>query len=82
MALLLRRRVAWYLSIALGLCSLTITAITYAQTAPVIHESEKKIEEGAKEYRAARAAHKTTQVDQALVDEVLAAYGQSVPPRP
>jgi len=74
-ALLLRRRMAWYLSIALGVAAMAMIVFTYARTAPVVHENEKKIEEGAKEYRTARAAHKTTEIDQALVDEVLAAYG-------
>lgn len=75
-SLLLRRRMAWYLSILLGVVSLGIVGVTLARTTPVVHEYEKKIEERAREYRTMRAAHKTTQIDQALVDDVLAAYGK------
>jgi len=41
----------------------------------VVRGSEKKIEEYARAYRATRAADKTTVEDNALVEEVLAAYG-------
>jgi hypothetical protein len=77
-SLLLRRRIGWYVSIALGIVSMAIIVYAYARTAPVLHENEKKIEESANEYRAARAANKTTQIDQTLVDEVLAAYSKKV----
>jgi len=75
-ALLLRRRLIWYIAIALGVISIGVMIATYARTAPVVHESEKKIEEYARAYRELRAADKTTQADDALVNEVLAAYGK------
>ena len=40
-ALLLRRRVAWYLAIALGIASVGMVAFTYAQTSPVVRDTEK-----------------------------------------
>ena len=74
-ALLLRRRLAWYAALTLGILSVGILAITYIRIAPVVRGSEKKIEEYARAYRATRAADKTTVEDNALVEEVLAAYG-------
>jgi hypothetical protein len=74
--LLLRRRIAWYIALALGLTSIAIMAVTWARTSPVVHESDKKIEEFALAYKSQRAADKSTQADDALVEEVLAAYGK------
>jgi Domain of unknown function (DUF4337) len=75
-ALLLRRRVAWYLAIALGIASVGMVAFTYAQTSPVVHDTEKKIEEYARAYHDLRAQDKTTQDDDALVNEMIATYGK------
>jgi hypothetical protein len=51
-------------------------AVTWARTAPVVHKSDKEIEEFALAYKNQRAADKSTQADDALVEEVLAAYGK------
>ena len=74
-ALLLRRRLVWYLSISLGVLSLGIVALTYVRTAPVVQTGEKSIEEHARAYRELRAADKTTEAEDALVKDVLATYG-------
>lgn len=70
-ALLLRRRLAWLAAILLGGAAIVLLLLTYRHTAHRLHEAEAKIEEGEKEYRALREAGKTTEMDQALVDEVL-----------
>ena len=75
-ALLLRRRLLWYVAMALGVVSIGIMIATYVHTAPVVHESEKKIEEYARAYHDLRAADKTTSGEDVLVREVLAAYGK------
>jgi hypothetical protein len=75
-ALLLRRKMIWYVAMALGVISIGIMFVTYARTAPVVHESEKKIEESAHAYRELRAADKTTQAEDVLVKEVLADYSK------
>jgi hypothetical protein len=75
-ALLLRRKMIWYMALALGVISIGIIIATYARTAPTVHESEKKIEEYARAYHELRAADKTTQAEEALIKEVLAAYGK------
>jgi hypothetical protein len=74
-SLLLRRRGAWYLSIVLGLASLTVLAVTYAKTEPVVRAIEEKTAESAKAYHTTRAADKTTAQDDELTKEVLASYG-------
>jgi hypothetical protein len=78
-ALLLRRRLLWYAAIALGVVSVGIMAFTYVTTSPVVHESEKKIDESARAYRDLRAADKTTAAEEQLVQEVLATYGKHEP---
>ena len=75
-ALLLRRRLMWYVAMALGLVSVGIMAATYLRTAPVVHAGEKKIEETARTYRELRASDKTTKSEEEMVKEVLAAYGK------
>jgi hypothetical protein len=75
-ALLLRRKMIWYTAMGLGVISIGIMIATYARTAPVVHESEKKIEESARAYHDLRATDKTTQTEDALVKEILAAYGK------
>jgi hypothetical protein len=75
-ALLLRRKMIWYVAMGLGVISIGIMFATYARTTPVVRESEKKIEESARAYHEVRTADKTTQTEDALVNEVLAAYGK------
>jgi hypothetical protein len=75
-ALLLRRKMIWYTAMGLGVISIGIMIAAYMRTAPVVHESEKKIEEHARAYRELRASDKTTQAEDAVVNEVLAAYGK------
>jgi hypothetical protein len=75
-ALLLRRKMLWYVAMGLGVISIGIMIVTYTRTAPVVHESEKKIEESARAYHELRAQDKTTQAEESLVKEVLSAYGK------
>jgi hypothetical protein len=74
LSLLLRRRMAWYVAMALGLASVAVLIYTYARTEPVVRAIEEKTTEAAKAYRSLRAADKTTAEDDALAKEVLAAY--------
>ena len=74
-ALLLKLRLVWFLSVALGLLSVGIIGATYAHTASIVSVSEHKIEHADKTYRELRTANKQTAADQALVDEIYATYG-------
>lgn len=75
-SLLLRRRSAWYVAIALGMASVVILIFTYARTEPVVRAIEEKTTEAAKVYHDMRAADKTTAADDALTKDVLASYGE------
>ena len=74
-ALLLRRRAPWILSIALGLVALTVLILTYLHTSPAVHASEKLVEETEKTYEELRTKDKTTDIDNALVTDVKREYG-------
>jgi hypothetical protein len=75
-ALLLRKRMAWYLSIALGAASVAVLIFTYVKTEPVVRTIEERTSEAAAIYRNMRAADKTTTADDALTHDVLASYGE------
>ena len=75
-ALLLRRRIIWYVAMGLGVVSISIMFAAYVRTAPAVHEGEKKIEEYARAYHELRAQDKTTATEETLVKEVLAAHGR------
>ena len=70
-ALLLRRRLAWMTAIALGGVTIALMATAYVHARHEVHTAEARIDEGEKHYRALRQEGKTTDADQALVDEVL-----------
>jgi hypothetical protein len=78
-ALLLRRKLAWAVAIALGIAAIALVARTYAHARHEVHAAEAKIDDGEKAYRALRGAGRTTDADQALVDEVLKTYGAATP---
>lgn len=80
-ALLLRRRAPWLLAVALGCVGVGQTAMTWRHEKALVHQLETKTEEAGKAYRALRDEGKTTDSDQALVDEVLATYGEPVKTR-
>ena len=71
-ALLLRLRLVWYVAVLLGISSVGISSFTYIHTSRAAEHSLAKIEETGKHYREMRNAHKTTQADQAMVNEVIA----------
>ena len=75
-ALLLRRRSAWYLSVALGVAAVVALTVTYNHTAPIVRAIEEKSAAASGVYHKLRAADKTTAADDELVKEVLASYGE------
>ncbi|HMW59041.1 MAG TPA: DUF4337 family protein [Leptospiraceae bacterium] len=75
-ALLLRRKEAWFVAVGLGILSIAIVIATFVHSSHIAHASEQKIEENFKAYREMRNAHKTTQVEQKVVDEMLAWSGR------
>jgi len=74
-ALLLRRKLPWFIALALGIAAVGIVAVTYVSTGKSVHSAEAKIEEAGKAYRELRTAGKTNAIDEALVKEIIAAYG-------
>lgn len=74
-ALLLKFRLAWFVAVGLGALAVAIIGGTYAHTASVVATAEERIEHTDKDYRELRITDKQTAVDQALVDEVYAAFG-------
>lgn len=74
-ALLLKLRSVWFMSVGLGLLSVAIIGATYAHNASIVNASERKIEHADKSYHDLRAANKQTAIDQALVDEIYVSYG-------
>lgn len=74
-ALLLRTRILWGAAVLLGVLSLGTIGVTYRHVSHEVHGAEIESQELGKAYRELRNAGKTTGVDQALVDEVLAMYG-------
>jgi hypothetical protein len=81
-ALLLRKRIPWLLSIGLGVLAIGILATTYLHTRSTVHGAEEKIKETEKSYEELRAADNTDAIDQALVDDVRRVYGAAKPPAP
>jgi hypothetical protein len=74
-ALLLRRRSLWGVAIALGGLSVVLIAMTWWHAHGAVHHAEEVIAADEKVFYDLRAADKTTDVDQALVDEVKKTYG-------
>ena len=75
-ALLLRRREPWIVSILLGITAIGILVVTYSHVGKIVHTAEEEIEKNARAYRELRLAGKKADSDQRLVDEVRAIYGQ------
>ncbi|MBF0500271.1 MAG: DUF4337 family protein [Candidatus Riflebacteria bacterium] len=80
-ALLLRVRAVWIISILLGIYSLGNMGKTYHELTKELYHAEEHVEHLGKAYRDLRNAGKTTEIDQALVDDVLAMYGEKPEPR-
>jgi hypothetical protein len=79
-ALLLKRREAWFLSLLLGLACVIIIGMTYVNTNRVVTAAEKTIEEKNKEYMDARAKDKTTDSEDALLNSLRQWAGQPLAP--
>jgi hypothetical protein len=73
-ALLLRRREPWLAGIFLGVCAIVLLVMTYRHTSHELDGAEAKLGTTETAYRTLREAGKTTDVDQALVDDVLKTY--------
>jgi hypothetical protein len=78
-ALLLKRKVAWFGALALGLGAVGVTAWTYFGTGSQVHHIEHDIEEKAKIYRDMRNADKTTAQENDLLAEVRKWAGAPAP---
>jgi hypothetical protein len=76
-ALLLRRREPWFLALLLGIATVVLMAMTYMHTSHELHGTEAKLDETEKAYRTLREAGKSTDADQALVDDILKTYGEA-----
>jgi len=74
-ALLLRKRAPWLAGVLLGVGSIVLLAMTYLHASHDLKGTEAKLEETETHYRTLREAGKTTDTDQALVDQVLKTYG-------
>jgi hypothetical protein len=69
-ALLLKKRPAWYLALVLGVGAVGTVGVTYQQTHAVVSAAEKKIEEREAEYHKVRAAHKSTDEENQLIAQI------------
>ena len=79
-ALLLKRRIAWYGALVLGAVSVYFVASTYVRTSRAVQEAEHLIEEHGETYVEARTKHKTTDAEKAIVDSVRSWGGKSPAP--
>ena len=74
-ALLLRSRVPWILSLLLGITAMGIFVKTYRHVHHELHAAEHQIEETKNAYSTLRAGNKEDGNDQALVDDTRATFG-------
>jgi hypothetical protein len=81
-ALLLKKRPAWYLALALGVGALGTVGVTYQQTHAVVAAAEAKIEEREAEYHKVRAAHKSTEEENQLIAQIRKGVTAPVGPKP
>jgi len=71
-ALLMRRRILWFVAIALGLASIALVGKTYWHTTQIVAVAERHTEETAKVYLEARARHKTTASEKEMIESIRA----------
>ena len=81
-ALLLKRRAPWFLSLVLGAVAVALLLMTYVHTRAETHEAEEKIQADEKTYEEMRDKDRMTDSDHALVDEVKRTYGGTAAPAP
>jgi hypothetical protein len=71
-ALLLKRKIAWFASLGLGGTAIVITLLTWMSVSDKVEKGEDKIKETGTAYRDLRNADKTTDAENALVSSVRA----------
>jgi uncharacterized protein DUF4337 len=76
-ALLLRRRSPWFVAILLGIAAVGILIVTYGRVGKIVHAAEQNVEESGQAYQTLRESGRSTEVDQALVDDVRNRFGKS-----
>lgn len=75
-ALLLKRRAAWFVSLALGGAAIAITLMTWLGVHGKVSDGEGKIETTGKVYRDLRNADKTTDAENKLIEGLRAWAGE------
>ena len=78
-ALLTKKRLAWYASLVLGICALGIVGYTFQHTGHIVSDGMKKAAEAETKYRTARNADKTTAYEKQFVEEILESAGAAAP---
>ena len=81
-ALLTKRKLAWYVSLALGVLSLGVVAWTFQHTASIVSPGEAKIEESEKAYRDMRDGDKSTAYESGLLEEIKKSFDEVHAPAP
>jgi hypothetical protein len=71
-ALLLKRKLAWYAALGLGATAIVITVLTWMSVSGKVEKGEDKIKETGDAYRELRNADKTTDAENELVSSVRA----------
>lgn len=66
-ALLLKRKIAWYLSLLLGICSIAIVGKTFIKTHSEVIKGEEDIKTHLDHYRKLREKNKTTEKEEKLL---------------
>lgn len=74
-ALLTKKRIAWYAALLLGIGALAVVGYTYSHTGAVVSAGTKNVEELGNKYRALRNADKTTAFESTFVAEILKSAG-------
>ncbi len=69
-AMLVRRRAPWLISVALGAVSIGFVVTTYISTGAAVHAAEGKIAETFKVYRDARNKNKTTGQEEKMIASI------------
>lgn len=81
-ALLTKKRIAWYASLVLGIGALAIVGYTFQRTGTIVSDGAKKTAEAGKKYRDARSADKTTAAETKFIADILESAGAPAEPEP
>jgi hypothetical protein len=74
-ALLTKKKPAWYVALLLGLGSLAMVGWTFQHTGSIMETGEAKIRETAKVYRDLRDADKSTAYETSFLEEITRSTG-------